>query len=217
MQACRVYHFHDTGSTAGFKQASSVDAADFLYHDAANIAAFLYRLKNSTQVEFQKSYHNIVRAVKAVTPFFHDFYLQPRGDEYDQKILLKWLHTEHGAPFSANQLSDGSARFICLACLFLQPVSLRAETIILDEPELGLHPAALDILSDLLKSAAQTSQVICSTQSVTFANNFTCDDFIVVDQKNGKSTFKRLDQISLTHWLTEYGMGDILDRSKPLY
>lgn len=133
----------------------------------------------------------------------------PRGESNNQKILLKWLHNDSDEPFSAIQLSDGTARFICMATLFLQPPSLKPNTIILDEPELGLHPAALEVLADLVQFASRDNQIICSTQSVTFANNFAPEDFIVVDQKSGTSLFKRLETKSLTHWLDEFGMGDI--------
>lgn len=109
----------------------------------------------------------------------------------------------------ASQISDGTARFICMATLFMQPPALRPSTIIIDEPELGLHPAALEVLSDIVKSAAKTSQIICSTQSVTFANQFAPEDFIVVEQQKGASIFKHLDPAALEHWLEDYQMGDL--------
>lgn len=209
LQECRVYHFHDTSSTAGFKQASDLSASDYLYSNANNLAAFLYRLKSSKIKSFIKSYQDIVDVVKTVAPYFHDFYLEPRGSEGQEKVLLKWIHRDHEEPFSANQLSDGTARFICMAALFLQPEVLRPKSIVLDEPELGLHPAALEILAELVKSASKDNQVICSTQSVTFANQFEANDFIVVDQEKGASTFKRVDEKELQDWLEDFSMGDI--------
>ena len=209
LQKCRVYHFHDTSPTAGFKQAIDLSASDYLYHDAKNLAAFLYRLKTSTRKSFTKSYLDIVETVKTVAPYFHDFYLDPNKDQGEEKMLLKWLHRDHEEPFSADQLSDGTARFVCMATLFLQPPSLRPKSIILDEPELGLHPAALEVLAELVKSASKENQVICSTQSVTFANQFEANDFIVVDQEKGASTFKRVDEKELKDWLEDYAMGDI--------
>ncbi len=209
MEDCRVYHFHDTGSTAGFKLASDLNSSDYLFPNASNIASFLYLLKNSKNNDFTKCYSDIVEAVKTVSPYFHDFYLEPRGVEGEEKVLLKWLHRDHEDPFSANQLSDGTARFICMATLFLQPYSLRPKTIVLDEPELGLHPAALEVLAEIVKSTSTENQVICSTQSVTFANHFNANDFIVVDQLNGASTFKRVEEEELQEWLKDYSMGDI--------
>lgn len=209
LEECRVYHFHDTGPTAGFKQASDVLSSDYLYSNASNIASFLYRLKNSNQSDFAKSYGDIVDAIKTVAPYFHDFYLEPRGGFGEEKVLLKWMHRESDEPFSANQLSDGTARFICMATLLLQPPVLRPKLIMLDEPELGLHPAALEILADIVKSTSKENQIICSTQSVTFANQFDAKDFIVVDQEKGVSIFHRVDEKELEGWLEEYAMGDI--------
>jgi len=205
LQECRVYHFHDTSPTAGFKQAQDLDANEYLYTDAKNLAPFLKYLKEECPVNYQE----IISAVQTVAPFFHDFYLEPRGPEGSEKVLLRWLHRDHDEPFSANQLSDGTARFVCMATLFLQPEDNRPQTIVIDEPELGLHPAALDVLADMIKSTAKENQVICSTQSIAFANQFAAEDFIVVDQRQGVSTFKRLDRKELEHWLEDYGMGDI--------
>ena len=209
LEECRVYHFHDTSNTAGFKQAADVDASDYLYPNANNIAPFLHRLKDSKNKDYTKSYSDIIDAIKTVAPYFKEFRLNPRGDDGKKKLLLKWQHYNHEEPFSANQLSDGTARFICMAVLFLQPEELMPKTIILDEPELGLHPAALEVLAELVKSAAKKKQVICSTQSVTFANQFEAKDFIIVDRVEGASEFKRVNEEELKSWLEDYAMGDI--------
>ncbi|MBL1278551.1 MAG: AAA family ATPase [Ectothiorhodospiraceae bacterium] len=209
LEKCRVYHFHDTSNQALFKKTNKLDNHYFLEKDAANIAPFLYSLKISKMEIYRQSYQQIVSAIQTVAPFFHDFYLEPTGEEGDKNILLRWVHAQHDAPFSANLLSDGTARFICLATLFLQPASHRPATIILDEPELGLHPAALAVLADIMQATARETQVICSTQSVEFANFFAPEDFIVVDAKEGVSTFQRLEKEPLKHWLEDYGMGDI--------
>ena len=213
LNECRVYHFHDTSDTAGFKQACDLDAVDYLYTDASNVAAFLYYLKHSKDKEFRFAYLDIVEAIQSIAPYFHDFYLEPRGNEGAQRILLKWLHRKNEEPFSASQLSDGTVRFICMATLFLQPKLLRPKTIILDEPELGLHPAALDELAEIVKIISKDNQVICSTQSVTFANKFAPDDFIVVDQSDGKSEFKRVSTEELSVWLEDFSMGDIWSKN----
>jgi len=206
---CRVYHFHDTSSQALFKKTNKLINYYYLEKNAANIAPFLHYLKTNMQESYRQSYQQIVSAIQTVAPFFHDFYLEPTGEEGDENILLRWTHVKHDTPFSANVLSDGTARFICLATLFLQPTSRRPDTIILDEPELGLHPAALAVLADIIQVASRETQVICSTQSVEFANFFAPEDFIVVDAKDGVSTFRRLEKKPLEHWLEEYGMGDI--------
>jgi len=209
LEKCRVYHFHDTSNQAQFKKTNKLASHHFFEKDAANIAPFLYNLKSSPIEYCRQSYQQIVSAIQSVAPFFHDFYLEPSGEKGNESIILRWTHTKHEAPFSANVLSDGTARFICLAILFLQPTFLKPGTIILDEPELGLHPAALNTLADIIQATAKETQVICSTQSVAFANLFAPEDFIVVDAEDGVSIFKRLEKDSLNEWLDDYGMGDI--------
>lgn len=209
LNQCRVYHFHDTSSEASFKKTNKLVNSHYLERDAANIAPFLYHLKTSDWDEANRSYRQIVAAIQAVAPFFHDFYLVPTGKPGDENIILRWTHTKHDAPFSANILSDGTARFICLATLLLQPTLYMKDTIIIDEPELGLHPAALNVLADIIHEVSKTTQIICTTQSVTFANLFAPEDFIVVDAVDGVSSFRRLERKPLESWLKSYGMGDI--------
>ena len=116
--------------------------------------------------------------------------------------------------FSAQTLSDGTARFICMATLFLQPKDFLPKTIVLDESELGLHPTALRVLAEMIKSVNDSVQIIIATQSITLANCFKPDDFIVVDYENGESKFNRINnQESLEVWLENYQMGDIWDKN----
>lgn len=205
MQKCRVYHFHDTSPTAGFKQAKKLNASTIFESDASNLAPYLRFLRD----RHRSNYQDIVSTIQTVAPFFHDFHLEPTGEEGNESLLFRWIHRDYDTPFSANQLSDGTARFICMATLFLQPERYLPSTVVLDEPELGLHPAALNVLAEIIKTVSKKNQVICSTQSVAFANQFEPEDFIIVDQEKGVSTFKRPDKEILKHWLEDYGMGDI--------
>ena len=213
LDQCRVYHFHDTSSQAAFKKRSSLHDDYYLEENAANIASFLYDLKTDRDEDSQQSYNQIVCAIQSVAPFFHDFYLDPTGKRGDENILLRWMHKNLRSPFSANALSDGTARFVCLATLLLQPESRRPDTIIFDEPELGLHPAALCVLADIIRSISGKTQVICSTQSVVFANFFAPEDFIITELKEGVSVFRRLEREQAERWLDEYGMGDIWSKN----
>ncbi len=202
IESWRVYHFHDTSDTALVKQIHSATDNLRLKTDAANLAAFLLRLKQ----KFPKNYEQIVKTIQLVAPFFADFV--HREDE--QAIQLEWLEAGNlDTPFKAHVLSDGTLRFICLATLLLQPFQLMNDTILIDEPELGLHPYALAVLADLIKRAAEQKQVIISTQSVELINHFSANDIIVVDRVNDASTFKRLDEELLKDWLDDYTLGDL--------
>ncbi len=202
IKSWRVYHFHDTSDTALVKQTHSATDNLRLKTDAANLAAFLLRLK----IKFPKNYEQIVKTIQLVAPFFADFV--HRNDE--ETIHLEWFEKGNlDTPFKAHVLSDGTLRFICLATLLLQPFELMNDTILIDEPELGLHPYALAVLADLIKRAAEQKQLIISTQSAELINHFSANDIIVVDRVNDASTFKRLDEELLKDWLEDYTLSDL--------
>ena len=98
-----------------------------------------------------------------------------------------------------------------MTTLLLQPEL--PETIIIDEPEIGLHPAAIVKLSALVKRAAQQKQVILATQSVNLVNCFEPEDIVVVDRKDRQTVFNRLEKQSLDIWLQEYNIGDIWEKN----
>jgi predicted ATPase len=98
-----------------------------------------------------------------------------------------------------------------LATLLLQPKL--PSTILIDEPELGLHPYAITVLASLLRSAATETQVIVSTQSVPLVNQFAPEDIIVVDRGDRQSTFARLGEKDLAGWLDDYGLGDLWEKN----
>lgn len=208
-QKWRVYHFHDTSDTALVKQIHGLnDNIDFAT-DARNLAAFLYRLKNTEE----NSYNQIVRTIQLVAPYFDDFVLRPNPLKPDS-IRLEWKDKNSEAPFIAAQLSDGTLRFICLATLLLQPTYLMPETILIDEPELGLHPYAISLLASLIKKVSVEKQIIVSTQSVELLNEFDAKDIIVVNHQDAQSTFSRLDSETLKVWLEEdYTLGELWKRN----
>ncbi|MCQ2462726.1 MAG: AAA family ATPase [Clostridia bacterium] len=204
-QNWRVYHFHDTGRSAKVKQEHNISNNKVLMYDAANLAAFLYRLKEN----FKNNYDEIVSTIQLIAPYFSDFVLEPQEGNEEQ-IVLKWQQKGCEDIFNASQLSDGTLRFICLATLLLQPHELQPATIIVDEPELGLHPYAITIFAEMVKQLSDEKQIIISTQSVELLNEFEVDDVIVVDRGENGSEFKRLDAEELEIWLDEdYALGDL--------
>jgi predicted ATPase len=206
MKSWRVYHFHDTSPSAKVKQTNDLNDNAVLRPDAGNLAAFLYRLQETKP----QAYQRIVFAVRQVAPFFDNFILRP-DPLNPQKIRLEWREQGSETYFSADHLSDGTLRFICLATLLLQP-DLPA-TILIDEPELGLHPYAIVLLASLIRKAANHTQVIISTQSVPLVNQFKPEDIVVVDRAGSDSTFRRLDTPQLEIWLDDYGLGDLWEKN----
>lgn len=207
MKQFNVFHFHDVGDTSPMKSFSSLHDNVSLKKNGSNIAAFLYYL----QEKFPKHFRRIEKTIESVSPFFDSFNLAPNRLNTEM-IRLEWK--QKGAEdtyFNAYQLSDGTLRFICLATLLMQPEP--PATIIIDEPELGLHPVAINKLAALIRKASLKSQVIISTQSVNLVDNFDADDIIVVDMKDNASWFHRLDSEQLKVWLDEYSMGEIWEKN----
>lgn len=199
----RVHHFHDTSVAAPVRQAQPVRDNLKLMADAGNLAPFL-RLLREQQPE---SYRRIVETVRMVAPVFGDFvYRQDPGG----KVELEWYEAgDPDTPRGPRQLSDGTLRFICLATLLLQPSKFQSDTILIDEPELGLHPYALTVLAALLRQAAAEGQLIISTQSAELVSEFAPEDVIVVSRTDGASVFERLDGERLRDWLADYTIGEL--------
>ena len=205
---CHVYHFHDTSLLGPMRRDCLIDANRFLYPDAANLPAMLYLYRE----RYPTAYRRIVAAVKAVAPFFENFVLEPLRLN-PRNIALHWRAKGADYEFGPHQLSDGTLRAIALFTLLLQPVEDLPELIVLDEPELGLHPAALAILADLLKSTAQHTQVLVATQSAALIDHFEANDIITVSLRDGCSTFERLDAEHLKEWLEEYTLSELWARN----
>ena len=206
----RTYHFQDTTPTSKIKAEHNLSNCDILRQDASNLAAFLYRLKQHYSTE----YKNIVESIRLIAPYFKDFVLEP-NENNKELIVLRWQEIDCEDIFNASQLSDGTLRFICLATLLLQPTTLQPATIIIDEPELGLHPLAIVIFAELVKKAAVNKQIILSTQSAELLDNFDADDVVVVDRGKDKdgSQFSRLNSTELSEWLEDYTLGELWNKN----
>ena len=201
-----VYHFHDTSAEAKVKQTAALNDNSVLRSDAGNLAAVLYRLEET----WPDSYRNIVDVVRMVAPFFGSFKLRP--DRLNpETIRLEWQEVGSDGYFDASSLSDGTLRFISLATLLLSREN--PSTLLLDEPELGLHPYAITVLSDLLRSEAIHTKIVVSTQSVSLVNQFSPEDVIVVDRVDGASEFKRLSSAALADWMDDYALGELWEKN----
>ena len=204
--AWRIYHFHDTSPNARVKQWSSLANNIVLADDAGNLASFLYML----QQKHEDRFCDIVDTIRIVAPYFDRFVLRPNPFN-EENIRLEWMSKGSDEVFNAHQLSDGTLRFICLTVLLLQPPSLQPSTIVIDEPELGLHPVAISVLADMMNEVTGRTrdqrQIIVSTQSVEFLDCFELDDVIVVDRDDRESIFNKPDADSLREWMEEYTLG----------
>ena len=202
-----VYHFHDTSPLSPMRRDQPLQDTGRFRHDASNIAPFLVGLKE----EEPGSYELIRDTVRLIAPFFDDFLLRPQTRGANEQVRLEWLQKGSDFPFQPNQLSDGTIRFTCLAICLLQPDP--PASVVIDEPELGLHPFAISMLADLIKSASERTQVIVSTQSPTLLDYFDPTQIIVVNRREGRSTFERLNPQALAGWMEEYSVGELWQKN----
>ena len=209
LERWRVYHFHDTSTSSPMKKTCEIGDNRFLRPDASNLAAFLFRLK----AQFPAAYSLVRGSVQQVAPFFDDFILEPVALKPDS-IRLEWKHKRSDAYFDAAALSDGTLRFIALATLLLQPEMLRPSVILVDEPELGLHPYAITLLASLVRQASVKTQVILSTQSPLLLDQFPPEDVLVASQGDSGTTFARLDADRLAEWLNDYSLGQLWEKGE---
>jgi predicted ATPase len=200
----RVYHFHDTSPSAAVMGLCNLVDDEVLRRDAGNLAAFLLRLSLQHAAHFAR----IEETIRQVAPFFGAFVLKDQGSGQTQ---LLWKDRYSDLIFYPHQLSDGTLRYICLAALLLQPAP--PATLIIDEPELGLHPLAIKLLASLLHEAAQHSQLILSTQSSLLLDELSPQDIVSVDHRNGESQFTRQDADALTEWLDAYTLGQLWEKN----
>lgn len=199
----KVYHFHDTGRTAPVRNDQPVRDNERLRVDAGNLGPFLRRLRE----RHEGDYEEILRCVRAVAPFFGGLSYR---DQPGERMELEWV--DNGASEAIRgprQMSDGTLRLLCLATLFLQPTHMQPRTILVDEPELGLHPYALGVLNEVIRDTSKRRQVIIATQSADLVSALMPEEVVVVSRRGSESVFKRPEQERLRHWLEDFRLGDL--------
>jgi predicted ATPase len=205
LRGCRVFHFHDTSRDAPVKQQGYAADNRSLHPNAGNLAAVMLRMRDGDPGRYRR----VVHTVKQVAPFFQDFVLEP--ELASDRLRLRWRQVGSDTVLPADALSDGTLRFICLSALLGQPEV--PGLIVLDEPELGLHPFAIVQLAGMLRAVSQESQVLLATQSVTLMNQFELRDLIIVERRDGASVFERPDPGRLSEWLAEYSLGELWEKN----
>ncbi|MGA2067038.1 MAG: AAA family ATPase [Thermoguttaceae bacterium] len=208
LDRCRVFHFHDTSDTSPMRRSCYVNANRHLYPDGGNVAAMLYLYRETRPIVYRR----IVATIRQIAPFLDDFVLEP--DKLNpNNITLRWKQPGSEYDFAPHQLSDGSLRMIALATLLLQPEEDLPALIVLDEPELGLHPAAIALLGGLVRKASHYCQIVLATQSPAFVDCFDPADVVVVKGTEGITTFERLDPGSLKDWLDDYSLSELWEKN----
>jgi predicted ATPase len=199
----QVYHFHDTSSTSGMRREAGIEQSAVLFPDASNLAPFLLQLRN----EKPNTYQLIRKTLQRIAPYFDDFELSIRKQKEEDTVRLTWRQKGKDYLFSPGHLSDGTIRFLCLTTALLQPDP--PATIVVDEPELGLHPEAIMVLGGLIRSASSSTQIIIATQSPQLLSEFEPEQIITVDQIDGSTQLQHVNASELEAWLDDFSVGEL--------
>lgn len=199
------HQFHNTSETARIRQKWHVDEGHWLKEDAGNLAPFLFRLQSQHPQYFRR----IEETIRLILPFFASFELQPEFD----RLLLQWREKGTDLIFNAGQAADGMLRILALVALLQQPPSDLPDVLLLDEPELGLHPYAIEIVAGLIQAASKQVQVIVATQSTSLIDRFAPEDIVVVDRTHRESTFRRLATDDLKDWMESYTVSELWEKN----
>jgi len=207
LSGIHTLHMADTSETAKIRLHGYVEENRYLRSDGGNLAAFLYGLQRLKPAYYRR----IVANIRQIAPFFDDFDFAPTRDSHS--ILLNWRDRDSTHLFGPHQLSDGTLRAMALVALLAQPEEELPGLIVLDEPEIGLHPFAIEILASLVKSASVHRPIVLATQSVALVNQFAPEDVVTVTREKAQSKFERQNSESLAAWLDDYAIGDLWEKN----
>lgn len=198
----RYFQFHDTSNEAHIRGVGREDNNRSLFHNGGNVAAVLLRLAT----EFPNAYAEVVERVRAGVPPFRDFVLEPDHEQ----LLLEWTDNQRGQRFGPHQLSDGSIRLIALHTLLALPAEMAPSVAIIDEPELGLFPRAIETLVDAIRVASSRCQIVLATQSNRLVRYLNPQSVICCSWSTGESLLQRLSPADEFLFFDDYTIGDYM-------
>jgi predicted ATPase len=204
LRKCQAYQFHDTSFTSGMRQRADLNDSLFLHSDGSNLAAFLHRLSLGNETE-RLAAKRIQDTARLALPFMGELVL----DSPNGSLLLQWRERGTDRIFDASQASDGMLRILALTALLCQPPASLPAIILLDEPELGLHPQAIAVLASMIRQASHHAQILVATQSVPLLDEFSLSEIVVARRSERETKLDRLKEDDYTEWLKEYSAGEL--------
>ena len=205
LRRCVVYQFHDTSDDSYLKKSWDAEDNAYLRSDGGNLAAILLRLER----EDRRRFESICGYIRRALPVFDRFEIE----ESYGKVLLRWRAKGTDKTIGAHLTSDGSLRFFALVALLNLPPEMLPDVLFLDEPELGLHPAAVTLVGDMIKALATERQVIAATQSPLLVDAFDLAEILVLELRDGRTEVRRHDEESYRSWLEEYATGELWQKN----
>jgi len=210
IQGWRFYSAFNLAN-AKIRKSVPIEQEPILHEDGGNLSAVLHYLLTEHQTVFDE----LQQHLKAVVPGFVGLTVKARGGPGE--VIGFWRETGVDGDLSLADLSDGILRLICWIVLCLQPNP--PSLICIDEPDQGVHPRTLPILSGLFEKACERTQLLIATHSSYFLTQFDLSQVAVLRKDGGEAKFlKPYDSGILRDMLTDFGPDEVerLHRSDEL-
>ena len=201
------YHFHDTSPQSKLRTHARREDDRYPRSDGSNLAAYLLRLKESVDSADQKAWQRINRHCRHIAPAIKQ--LDPVA--VNGSVRLDWID-DRDERFGCHQFSDGTLRALALITVLSQPSGCLPRLISIDEPELGLHPSAIALITELCRSISRHTQIVLSTQSTELLDYFNADEVVVVERQQGETRLTRLSSQALQNWLEDFSLSELYDK-----
>jgi len=194
----QMHRNFDFGHRSRMREAVSREIrSDHLMDGGQNVAAVLSQFPGAARRE-------VVRCLRDVYEGIVDF--QVRAGDSDIRLFVE---EEGGIEIPMWRLSDGTLRYLCLLAILLHPEP--PPFVVIEEPELGLHPDLIHLVAKLLRGASGRMQLVVTTHSrqLIDALGDEPEAVVVCEKQDGESRFERLDGERMKNWLDRYSLGEL--------
>lgn len=197
------YRDVDVGVQSAVRQPATIRPETRLLPDGSNLSSVFHEI----QQEHSDDWADILEIFKTAYPEFVKLTVPASGG--DGKVILRWFERpfERQGGLSANLLSDGTLKLLCLVAILKNPVP--PPLICIDEPEVGLHPDWIELVAELMQSAAARTQLIVATHSPQIVAKLDPEQVIVTEKHDGETHLTRLNGKELEKWLDEFNLSDL--------
>lgn len=208
------FHFHDTSWTSELRRNAWADNDRYLRSNGSNLAAYLYALGHGESDSARAAWKRLSLLVRRVAPFIAELTPGPipHASSQNAAVRLDWVD-DQGETFGPHQFSDGTLRAIALITALAQPTETLPALLCIDEPELGLHPAGINVLVELIRAVAHRCQIVLATQSPALLDHFAPEEVVVAERIDGATRFRRLEPEQLAGWLEDYSLSELFDKN----
>lgn len=183
----RTYPGFDVSKHSGLRtRPADVKRETYLHSTGENLGTVLHELL--TRHDYRAYADDLRDFLRSAYPWFEEVNVETAYG-VTGKVVVRVREKGAYRAMELSDLSDGMVRFLCLAAAMLNP--LPPILIVLDEPEVGLHPRLLPIVADMIKLASERTQVLVTTHSPDLLNCFDLDDIAVMTRQESRAVWNR--------------------------